>query len=45
MSNRISDKNLEAVVERINIITNSPITPYTLNPNGPDLTLTSVIIT
>lgn len=32
--NRISQSNLQAVVDRINRLTNSPMTPYTKLENG-----------
>lgn len=34
MSARITDKDLEAVVARINRITNSPLAPYSKGENG-----------
>jgi 2,4-dienoyl-CoA reductase-like NADH-dependent reductase (Old Yellow Enzyme family) len=34
MSNRITDKDLQAVVDRINRITNSPMTPYVKDASG-----------
>ena len=32
--NRITEKNLEHLVERINILTKNPIKPYTMQKNG-----------
>lgn len=34
MSKRVTDKDLEAIVKRINLITGSPLEPYTKGDDG-----------
>jgi len=35
MTQRVTEKQLEAIVDRINKATNQPATPYTKTPSGP----------